>query len=50
MYRRKRFSVVPLSMGACIEMYSDAQKCSDFAQEFRDVKLHFPCPVEILSE
>ena len=38
-------------MGACIEMYSDAQKCSDFAQEFRDVKLHlFPCLVERLSD
>ena len=37
--------------GACTEMYNDAQKCSDFAQEFRDVKLHlFPCPVERLSD
>ena len=37
--------------GACTEMYSDVQKCSDFAQEFRDVKLHlFPCPVERLCD
>ena len=34
--------------GACTEMYSDAQKCSDFAQEFQDVKLHlFPCPGKV---
>ena len=36
---------------ACTEMYNDAQKCSDFAQEFRDVKLHlFPCLVKRLSD
>ena len=31
-------------------MYSDAQKCSDFAQKFQDVKLHvFLCPDETHS-
>ena len=38
-------------MSACTEIYSNAQKCSDFAKEFRDVKLHlFPCLVERLSD